>query len=198
MSEDFISVHEAAKIIGVSPQQVNRYCVKGQLPSTTGARRGRGVQRQIRRRDALAFTRPKYGPKGPRRVAVVAALVLLTILIALPVSAQSPEPPSLDNPHNVLGVLGWLAAGGAAPAISLWLSKQKWFNQIADNQVKVTLTMGLIVGVPLLAKALTDFVPATVWTVLQPWWAVAVAALEIGWPLSQATYLLMGRNLKQA
>ncbi len=200
MSDDWISVYEAAEIIGVSPQQVNNYCVKGRLPSVTGQKIGRGFTRQIRRGDAQSFVRPKRGPKGPRQTVPVVAVLLALLLFSgvRAVSAQTPEPPALTNPQDLLGALGWLAAGGAAPAISLLLSKQKWFNAIANPQAKVWIVMSGVVGLPLLAKALVDFVPATVWGTVQPWWAVAVAAFEIGWPLSQVTHLLVGKNLQQA
>ncbi|MBN2005791.1 MAG: helix-turn-helix domain-containing protein [Anaerolineae bacterium] len=199
MSDDLISIQEAAAIIGVSPQQVNRYCVTGVLPSIEGQKAGKGVHRQIRRADVANFVRPKRGPKGPRRAVAVAALLLALILTfgVRTAAAQSVAPPPLADPQNLTSVLGWLAAGGAAPAISLLLSKQKWFNAITNPQAKVWIVMSVVVGLPLLAKALTDFIPANVWDAIQPWWAVAVAAFEIGWPLSQVTHLCIGKNLKQ-
>jgi len=67
MTEDRISVDEFATIVGVSKSQATRYCLNGLIESFPGKKRGRGYARTVRRADAIAFVRPKHGPKGPRK-----------------------------------------------------------------------------------------------------------------------------------
>jgi len=57
---DYITTHEAAKIIGVSHSQVTRYCTSGDLPSTRMGRMG-SREIQIKLRDAKKFRRPRRG-----------------------------------------------------------------------------------------------------------------------------------------
>ena len=54
--EDYVTTHEAAKIIGVSHSQVTRYCASGDLPSIRP-----GHEVLIKRRDAKRFKRPPRG-----------------------------------------------------------------------------------------------------------------------------------------
>jgi len=138
-----------------------------------------------------------------------AILVLaLVLLFALPAAAQSPIPtptappadgdstaPPLEDAQDITGVLSWLAAGGAAPAISLILNKQKWFKGLPADS-KVWIVMGFVVFIPIVAKAMLAVIPSEAWSTLQPWWATAVGAFEIGWPLSQVTHLLIGKNME--
>lgn len=53
---DYVTAHEAAKIIGVSHSTVTRYCKSGGLPSER-----MGHEILIKRRDAKKFKRPPRG-----------------------------------------------------------------------------------------------------------------------------------------
>jgi hypothetical protein len=102
--------------------------------------------------------------------------------------APGPEVPELREPTDLLAVLGWLAAGGAGPALAFFLAKQAWFQRIENSDVKLGIVLGCIVAVPLLAKLAIDLLPPELWAVMQPYWAVAIGALLIGWPVSQIVY----------
>jgi len=69
MSNDLISVVEAAKVIGTDPSQVRRYIRSGLLPATPVSGVGRPTARYlVRRQHAEAFERPPRGyPKGRTR-----------------------------------------------------------------------------------------------------------------------------------
>jgi len=54
--DDYITTHEAAKIIGVSHSTVTRYCASGRLPSEW-----MGFRLLIKRRDAKKCERAKRG-----------------------------------------------------------------------------------------------------------------------------------------
>jgi hypothetical protein len=105
-----------------------------------------------------------------------------------PPAPPGPEPPELEDPTDILVVLGWLAAGGAGPAVAFFLATQAWFNKLKNDDLKVAIVMSCIVFIPLVAKVLIDLVPPEVWAVIQPYWSVGVGALLIGWPLSQVIY----------
>jgi hypothetical protein len=108
--------------------------------------------------------------------------------VPTPPAPGQPEPPALEDPTDIREVVSWLVAGGAGPALAFFLAKQKWFNDIKEKQVKVGVVISMVVGVPLLAKVLIDFVPPTLWDIVQPYWRVGVGALLIGWPASQVFY----------
>jgi len=120
-----------------------------------------------------------------KRYALILVL-LLSLLLVAPVFA-APELPK--DPTNINTVLLWLMAGGAAPSIAFLFSKWKWFNALTKDAVKHALVIGAIIGIPLSAKVLIDFVPVDVWAVIQPYWSVAIGALLIGYPLSQVAFL---------
>lgn len=115
--------------------------------------------------------------------------VLMSVMAVGAVAAQG-EPPIAgpDNPTDLLAVLGWLAAGGAGPAIAFALNKLPWFRAIENDNVKLGIVVTCVVIVPLTAKVAIDLVPPHIWPLVQPYWATAVGALLLGWPASQITF----------
>lgn len=91
---------------------------------------------------------------------------------------------------NLVDVLTLIKMGLLGPTVSILLGKLAWYNALKSKAAKVALVVGLVIGLPVLAQALLEFVPADVWAVIQPWYFTIVNALLIAFPTSQAWYLL--------
>lgn len=131
---------------------------------------------------------------------LVSILVFSTTVLAQAGPGDSPLPtptppvpvpdiniPGLEDPTDLLKVLPWIAAGGAGPFVAVWIEKQKWFQAI-ESRYKPTVVMVTVASVALAAKLLIDFVPASVWAVIAPYFGIVVVAILIGYPLSQFTH----------
>ena len=89
---------------------------------------------------------------------------------------------------RITEVLSVLASGvGAGFVLAFLAEKVGWFQRLPGQQ-KSVLVMGLSLGLPVLAQALLQFVPADVWAAIQPYWA-ALASGFVGWAGSQAAYV---------
>ena len=118
-------------------------------------------------------------------------LFVLVFLFATPVFAQEDAPEATVTP-SFLEVLTLLAGGGGLGTIVSFLAEQsKGFQNLQANQKKFVV-LGLMIGLPLIATALVQFVPANVWILLEPYWK-AIAAGFAGWAGSQFTYLWQKR-----
>lgn len=175
MEDELITVEEAAAIIGVSKAQANRYCINGLLPSVPGGKRGRGYARKVRRADAQTFQRPKHGPK--RHLLAVTALALGLLLLPQAVLAQDVIPPA--DPGDLVGVIEWLASGiGVGFVLSILATKSAWYQQLA-SKVKFVVMTCICGGLPVLATALLQLVPADVWVLLQPYWRAFISGIFV-------------------
>jgi len=136
----------------------------------------------------------------------VRSMILLALLFAFfftvsPALAQDENPPvpvsvPLGDPTNLRAVLVWLASGGGGVAVALWIEKQKWFNKV-DSSYKPIVVMAFIAGVALVPQLMLNFIPENVWEVIGPYFATVVAALLIGYPLSQYTHVHINGYLKK-
>ena len=88
---------------------------------------------------------------------------------------------------TLLEFLRGLAAGGWVPVIIAFLLEHfSWF-QSMKPETKKWFVLGLFVIIPLVAMALVQFVPAEVWTLLEPYWN-ALALGFLGWLGSQVAH----------
>lgn len=89
---------------------------------------------------------------------------------------------------GLIDVLQLLAQGvGAGFVLAFLAEKVKWFQQLAPDKKNI-LVLALSIGLPILAQVLLQFVPASVWMAIEPYWR-ALAAGFVGWAGSQAAYL---------
>lgn len=85
-------------------------------------------------------------------------------------------------------VLRLLAQGvGAGFVLAFLAEKVGWFQQLPAEKKNLVILV-LSVGLPIVAQVLLQFVPAQVWTAIEPYWS-ALAAGFVGWAGSQAAYL---------
>ena len=88
---------------------------------------------------------------------------------------------------SVVEFLRNVAAGAWAPvAIAFLLEHVKWF-QALQSEARKWVVLGLFVALPLAATALLKYVPAYIWTELEPFWN-ALAIGFAGWVVSQAAH----------
>jgi len=89
---------------------------------------------------------------------------------------------------GVMEILSVLASGvGAGFVLAFLAEKVAWFQELPSDKKNV-LIMALSLGLPVLATALLQFVPAEVWAAIEPYWR-ALAAGFVGWAGSQVAYL---------
>lgn len=125
-----------------------------------------------------------------KRLGISLLVAVVVSVVAVGAVAAQGEPPisGPENPTDLLAVLGWLAAGGAGPAIAFALNKLAWFKALENGNAKLAIVVTCVVIIPLLAKVAIDLVPPHIWPLIQPYWATAVGALLLGWPASQITF----------
>lgn len=81
----------------------------------------------------------------------------------------------------MLEFLTWLFSGvGAIAVISYIAERSKWFNDL-DTETKKTYKAVASTLVALAAYALSVYVPAEVWVVLDPYWKVIVAVISLNY-----------------
>lgn len=89
---------------------------------------------------------------------------------------------------GLIDVLQLLAQGvGAGFVLAFLAEKVGWFQQLPSEKKNIVILV-LSVGLPILAQVLLQFVPASVWVAIEPYWR-ALAAGFVGWAGSQAAYL---------
>lgn len=85
-------------------------------------------------------------------------------------------------------VLRLLAQGvGAGFVLAFLAEKVGWFKK-QPSEKKNIIILALSIGLPILAQVLLQFVPASVWVAIEPYWR-ALAAGFVGWAGSQTAYL---------
>jgi hypothetical protein len=123
-------------------------------------------------------------------------LVILTtvLLLALPGTALAQEPgpaeatdaadtivPSL--PETLESLLSVAVVGGV---IAYAFERFQWFQNIGGG-ARAWIVAGLSFGIPMVATLLLEYIPANVWTVLEPFWR-AIYIGGAGWLASQVAH----------
>jgi hypothetical protein len=123
-----------------------------------------------------------------RLIVIVLTLALAAILgpgiaLAGSLAQDVPQAPSLVE------LLTRLAGGGCVGVIVAFLfEKIEWFQKLPPD-VKWWAILGMSVGLPVLATALLQFVPADVWAQLAPYWKSLATGFLI-WAGSQVAHRL--------
>ncbi len=123
--------------------------------------------------------------------AVAGLVVLMTLVLVGGVMAQG-EPPAGDGSapvglpglRDLILLLGTAAGGGVVAAFLA--EKQAWFQRLPSD-IKGIVFPVLIIGVPVIARLLMQFIPADAWPVIEAYWAPIAGGL-IACGFGTATY----------
>jgi hypothetical protein len=127
-------------------------------------------------------------------VALVVAAVVIGV--AVPVVAQElaggpavvEAVPAMADVPGLVEVITMLAQGLGVGAILAFLFEDLgWFQHLSEKG-RWWLIFGVSVGLPVVAQALLQFVPADVWAMLEPYWK-ALASGFLAWAGSQVAHL---------
>jgi hypothetical protein len=130
------------------------------------------------------------------RMKVVAVVVTLGLALATGVllaraDSGLGEQAATAQP-TLVTVLTMLASGaGVGVVISFLFTKFTWFNTLSSS-AKSWIVFGMAIGLPVAATAALQFIPAGVWTQLEPYWQ-AIATGFLIWAGSQAVYVVNKR-----
>jgi hypothetical protein len=97
------------------------------------------------------------------------------------------EDRKMNEIPSLASFLTLVAGGGFAGAVVAFALEHIGSFQKLNAEVKKWLVLTLYVVPPLAATALMQFVPASVWTVLEPYWR-ALAIGFVGWVTSQVVH----------
>jgi len=87
----------------------------------------------------------------------------------------------------LVDIVGIIARGGFIGAIiSFMLEKSGWFQSISTG-AKYWITFGLCLGLPFLAALAMQFIPVSVWAVLEPYWQALAAGFGV-WLATQLVH----------
>jgi hypothetical protein len=120
-------------------------------------------------------------------------VVILAVVLSLTVSVTAacagdgaPEEPAAVP--TLVDVLALIAQGVGAGFVLAFLAERfEWFQQL-PARAKWWVIFGVSIAAPIAAQALLDFVPAHVWTQIEPYWQ-ALALGFLSWAGSQAVHL---------
>jgi len=104
-------------------------------------------------------------------VAVVVAVVVLATCV-LPAMAQDDlpgDPPDPSEVPSLRDVFTLVAAGAVGGIVAFLFERFKWF-QVLSGDARWWVIMGMSLGLPLLAQVALQFVPESVWALLEPYW----------------------------
>lgn len=119
-------------------------------------------------------------------------LVLVLLLsFCEAVGAQSGSLP--ENPTDIVGVLLWLAGGGAGAFVAVWIERQGWFQRVPP-EYKRAVVMAAIALVALIPQVVMDVMPAAVWEAVGPYFSTVVAAILLGYPASQVLHVAVNKR----
>lgn len=122
--------------------------------------------------------------KGQLGLILVLALLMLLVGQAV-VFAAPPGGPADQTPTLVSTLTGMaVSAVGVGAVIAFLFEKFKWFQALSPNG-RSGVIIGLAIGLPLIARLLTQFVPDYIWEAAEPYWQTIVAGFLV-WTSSQA------------
>jgi hypothetical protein len=117
---------------------------------------------------------------------VAGATLAASEQIAAYAGIPAEETPPTEVPALV-SVLEMLAGGiGTGAVLAFLFEKAAWFQKFS-GETKSLVVLGVSIGLPLLATASLQFVPANVWTVIEPYWQ-ALAGGFLAWAGSQVVF----------
>jgi hypothetical protein len=130
--------------------------------------------------------------KGNRlsvRVGVVVVTLMLALSVGVGLVLAAPSAQDVPQAPSLVELLTRLAGGGCVGVIVAFLfEKIEWFQKLPPD-VKWWAILGMSVGLPVLATALLQFVPADVWAQLAPYWKSLATGFLI-WAGSQVAHRL--------
>lgn len=119
---------------------------------------------------------------------VVVAILLLVVSAVARADDGSPPDSSLVGVPALVDALRLIAEGVGAGFVLAFLAERfEWFQKLAPN-AKWWVIFCVMILSPVLAQVLLDFVPADVWSQIEPYWR-ALALGFVGWAGSQAVHL---------
>jgi hypothetical protein len=122
------------------------------------------------------------------RVLVTLATLLMVAILSVGIAlAQGAEPPAPPQVPSLVEFLRLLASGViVGPAIAFLFERFKWFQNLSSDG-RFWVVFALSIGLPLLGATLLQFVPADVWTQLDPFWNALATGVLI-WVGSQLAH----------
>ena len=123
-----------------------------------------------------------------RFLVILVTLISVAVLSAGVAMAQGADPPAPPIVPALTDVLAMLASGvGVGAVIAFLFEKISWFQRLSPAARWWTI-LGLSIGLPVVATVALQFIPPSVWLVIEPYWR-AVATGFLIWAGSQAFHL---------
>lgn len=107
-----------------------------------------------------------------RSMFVAVAVIGFFLLAPVPILARSLTQTS--TPSDFASLLTWLIAGGGASAVVSWLAERSTWFQGLDARAKWVLMVVASCLIAIVAKLLLDFLPAQVFSAIEPYATVII------------------------
>jgi hypothetical protein len=113
---------------------------------------------------------------------------IVAVLLATMGSTVSAATPEVAQASLFTTLEAMATAAGVGAVIAFLFERFAWFQALTGEGRNVVI-IGLCVGLPLVARLLIEFVPASVWDVAEPYWQTVAAGFLV-WASSQAAHKL--------